>query len=855
MDDIMVQAHPAAKQRPLYHPYENYKSSLPSPSPAYDNKRRRSPWSPFRYRLDFQLAEFMRQRNFNSTDMDDLLMIVGSIARTPAKYSLVDAQHVTETWKASAKDRNTRMEKKTLTLTYQKEECKFDVWSFDLWEWVLQLLRDPFYVSQMRWHALRLFRHNGQTFERFINEPWTANYWWQVQDKLPEGGVPFCIILYADKTKLSTLGTAKGYPVYARDANLPIEIRNSDGLAGGRMVALLPIVPEDADKTGKTSFVNFKHLVWHESFRTMMKKLEMYAENGCKVECGDGITRLIFPIIIILSADYEEQCVMANTRGGLSSYPCPVCLVPKSEQSVVSVSHPPRTTEDHKAMYDAAVSKTAEAREVAFQGKGLRFVVNVFWYMAHTDIYKALCWDRLHAYHGGLFSHHILKEFLDLLDSVDVSKREMRKTVERQLALFPTWRDLNHFKELAKIMEFSDGRKYEDLSKVIIFASHNALEASVIGSRRGFHLLRLTRAYLNLDMYASLRNHTETTIRNGRKALLKWEEMLKAYMPHSELKETWNFPKAHSHAHLFDDIEAKGVTRNSNTKPNEQLHGYLKEYYRNTNFKNVNAQMAAFHSYDLAAAIISENIERFDAFQASTRPEDDEDEDTEVGLRHLTVGSPLPESIPLNKVFKHVPEALRGALVPSNLRKKVQKCLKSSTNESHHQLTISDETPVKVYRYAKVNYESLEDSTVATDFLRMNPNFHGNERYDSCLLSAPDGQVFAKMVAILGVSVGDTEVLLAVLIPYDETLGESAGAVTRAKRERDEALEFVRVRARSPSAAVVVFAEQLIRGALLVEDFSSTTSGKDHLVVDVVDADMWLRMQCDRHLLATNIKW
>jgi hypothetical protein len=34
------------------------------------------------------------------------------------------------------------------------------------------------------------------------------------------------------------------------------------------------------------------------------------------------------------------------------------------------------------------------------------------------------------------------------------------------LANFPGWRDLNRFTELLKIREFSDGRKYEDLSKV-----------------------------------------------------------------------------------------------------------------------------------------------------------------------------------------------------------------------------------------------------------------------------------------------------------------------------------------------------------------------------------------------------
>jgi hypothetical protein len=108
-DDIMVQTHPAAKKRPQYHPYESYSSSLPEPAKTYDNKRRRAPWSPFRYRLDFQLAEFMRQKNFNNVEMDKLLSIVASIAEAPSTYSLVDAKHVTDTWKASTKDRNTRV--------------------------------------------------------------------------------------------------------------------------------------------------------------------------------------------------------------------------------------------------------------------------------------------------------------------------------------------------------------------------------------------------------------------------------------------------------------------------------------------------------------------------------------------------------------------------------------------------------------------------------------------------------------------------------------------------------------------------------------------------------------------------
>ena len=64
----------------------------------------------------------------------------------------------------------------------------------------------------------------------------------QLKDRIPAGGVPICIILYANKTQLSSFGTAKGYPVLARCANLPIKLRNGTGLAGGRLVGWLPIV-------------------------------------------------------------------------------------------------------------------------------------------------------------------------------------------------------------------------------------------------------------------------------------------------------------------------------------------------------------------------------------------------------------------------------------------------------------------------------------------------------------------------------------------------------------------------------------------------------------------------------------
>lgn len=48
--------------------------------------------------------------------------------------------------------------------------------------------------------------------------------------------------------------------------------------------------------------------------------------------------------------------------------------------------------------------------------------------------------------------------------------------------------------------------------------------------------------------------------------------------------------------HLFDDIEAKGVTRNFTSKTFEKMHGPLGDsYQRKSNFKDVDRQVSNYY--------------------------------------------------------------------------------------------------------------------------------------------------------------------------------------------------------------------------------------------------------------------
>lgn len=140
-----------------------------------------------------------------------------------------------------------------------------------------------------------------------------------------------------------------------------------------------------------------------------------------------------------------------------------------------------------------------------------------------------------------------------------------------------------------------------------------------------------------------------------------------------------------------------------------------------------------------------------------------------------------------------------------------------------------------------MDYGSYEDATLATDYLRMNASYHGRERFDCGLFSVyGDKFIFAQMVAVLGVDVDGVEFLVSVILPYDEKLTGSS----RTTRQRDRDLRFHRVRARPRrSDSAVILARTLVRGALLVPDFAEKWPGDEYIVVDVVDADMWLRMK------------
>ena len=132
-------------------------------------------------------------------------------------------------------------------------------------------------------------------------------------------------------------------------------------------------------------------MVWHNSFHELLATICTLSKIGHKIKCADGEVRHLFPAILMLSADYEEQynwpsiclaiqsnlcyrCIMGLTRGKNGDFPCPICLVPRGMMCTGAVGDL-RTTEDMREIYNmASKMDTAREREELLKGYSTRYI-------------------------------------------------------------------------------------------------------------------------------------------------------------------------------------------------------------------------------------------------------------------------------------------------------------------------------------------------------------------------------------------------------------------------------------------------------------------------------------------------
>ncbi|KIM66047.1 hypothetical protein SCLCIDRAFT_111742, partial [Scleroderma citrinum Foug A] len=457
---------------------------------------------------------------------------------------------------------------------------------------------------------------------------------------------------------------------------------------------------------------------------------------------------------------------------------------------------------------------------------------NAFRTVSNTDVHRALSMDRLHTNNAGKFGHHLWPELQKILERMGRSK--MAK-VEENLCLMPRWCGLNHFEEALSV-SYTDGQKFEDLSKVIVFACHDVLTHEEC--KDGYILLRCLQAYIEFDLYTAFEVHTTHTLTAGQEALSTLNMLIQTYAEKMQQgsEKNWNFPKNHLSMHVFDNIEAKGVTRNFNTKPNEKMHGPLKESYQlQTNFKDVADQILRIDHYQLVAEHIRCKIEDHDTYYNSmTGVVDDEEHDTMEDYFHVRLGSaqkPLTfQGVEQNNANDKAFEQFRIKL--NLFLNSYFQTVRGSLPQGHPIQFKGDDTVIE-YRYVKVNFESKVDWCQYMDYLCCSPSFHGWACHDCAIFRTQQHDIFRQIVFLFTCSIDKEKFPLALVHPYDAGL---AGQ----RLSKDSHRGFWRVRKQSRASTEIFSVHSIIRGALLYPD---NARPGEYLVIDTIDTDMFLCVQ------------
>lgn len=120
-----------------------------------------------------------------------------------------------------------------------------------------------------------------------------------------------------------------------------------------------------------------------------------------------------------------------------------------------------------------------------------------------------------------------------------------------------------------------------------------------------------------------------------------------------------------------------------------------------------------------------------------------------------------------------------------------------------------------------------------TDYLRANPLFHSQPRYDFVLVAAQK-PFFGQLLYVFSCRVNETDYHIALIQPYEVLERRSRPLV-------DKQLGLLRVHRADSRKTEFISLRSVIRGALVVT--AELDAPNDRFVVDVVDEDMFLRVK------------
>ncbi|KAJ3551364.1 hypothetical protein NM688_g4745 [Phlebia brevispora] len=462
-----------------------------------------------------------------------------------------------------------------------------DLWRRDPVECIRELIGNPAFREVMAYAPERVFA-DREMATRILDEMWTADWWWEIQDKLPEGATVAPVILASDKTKLSLFrGDQTAWPVYLSIGNISKDQRRQVKSRATILVGYIPVSKLECFSEANRSLAGYR--LFHHCMKKILHPLVEAGTQGVEMTCADGYIREVYPILAAYVADHPEQCLVVNTKESF----CPRGTVDPDERGEPS------------ECFDSEL----------FEKTGLRPVYDPFWRdLPHCDIFSCITPDILHQLHKGVFKDHLVTWCTKL-----IGKDEL----DRRFKAIPDIPGLRHFhKGISHVSQWT-GAEHKEMQKVLVALLAGAVDAKV---------LKVAQAIVDFIYYAQFQRHTTQTLEALKAALKTFHDNKKIFVELG-VREHFNIPKIHSLVHYYEAILQKGSLDGYNTELPERLHiEFAKDAYRAGNRRDYIAHMTTWLQRQEAVderTVFLQWLASVEAKEAAAR-ERDEDGDSDL---------------------------------------------------------------------------------------------------------------------------------------------------------------------------------------------------------------------------------
>ncbi|EMD30704.1 hypothetical protein CERSUDRAFT_69744 [Gelatoporia subvermispora B] len=401
----------------------------------------------------------------------------------------------------------------------------------------------------------------GQT--RVINEMASADWWWQIQERLPFGATVAPVILSSDKTRLSQFrGDKSAHPVYLTLGNIAKEVRRKVSAHATILIGYLPVAKLDCFSDKARSVARYR--LFHHCMSLIFRKVAEAGRSGVNMTCPDAYI-----------ADFPEQCLIACCMENR----CPICKVPADARGSGESFSRRKQAKTLQLLRDLEVGSAEPEAWAQFTEYGLRRVYPPFWHdLPHSEVALWLTPDLLHQLHKGVFKDHLVKWCTALIGE---------KEMDTRFRAMPDLTGLRHFGNGISGVSQWTGHEHKEMERIFL---------GVMMGHEDERVVHTTRAVLDFIYLALLQSHTEKSLDSLAEALNAFHRYKDVFIElGARTQSHFNIPKIHAMQHYVSMIRLFGSADGFNTESPERLHiDYAKDAYRASNRRDYVIQMVTW---------------------------------------------------------------------------------------------------------------------------------------------------------------------------------------------------------------------------------------------------------------------